>query len=87
MNFKLKISSQNQITLPASLIKELNLSSGNFIEIVKIDGRYVLQTYRDVLNELDILTQDLQKKTKRLQKENPNWNIDDLINAETKLIY
>lgn len=79
MTYKLKLSSQNQITLPVELLAQLEAKSGQFIEIVKIDGQFVIRTYRDVLNTLDNLTKNLQNKTKTLQNTMPNFDLDKII--------
>jgi len=33
MTYKLKISKQNQVTIPVAILKELNLSSGGYLHI------------------------------------------------------
>ncbi|MEM1312172.1 MAG: hypothetical protein AAGF07_01775 [Patescibacteria group bacterium] len=43
MQFKLKISTQNQITLPKNLISELGASSGKYIYINKDETGYYIQ--------------------------------------------
>lgn len=87
MSYQLKLSSQNQITLPVELLNQLEAKSGQFIEIVKSGNQFVIRTFRDVLKDLDILTKDLQVKTKKLQKSNPKFDLDVVIEESTNQFY
>ena len=83
MNYKLKLSSQNQITLPNSLLLDIGAKSGQYVQIAKYDGKFVIQTFRDILQDLDILTKKIQFKTKKMIQKNPNFDLDNLIDQST----
>lgn len=87
MTYKLKLSSQNQITLPIELLKQLEAKSGQFIEIAKAGNQFVIRTFRDILKDLDLLTGDLQKKTKKLQKNNPDFDLNKIIDDSVAEFY
>jgi|LakMenEpi03Aug12_release.lakeMendotaPanAssembly.Ray.scaffolds.fasta_scaffold2972177_1 bifunctional DNA-binding transcriptional regulator/antitoxin component of YhaV-PrlF toxin-antitoxin module len=86
MTYQLKLSSQNQITLPVELLEQLKAKSGQFIEIVKSGNQFVIRTFRDTLEELDLLTKDLQTKTKQLQKTG-NFDLDKIIDISAAEFY
>jgi bifunctional DNA-binding transcriptional regulator/antitoxin component of YhaV-PrlF toxin-antitoxin module len=86
MTYQLKLSSQNQITLPMELLEQLQAKSGQFIEIVKSGNQFIIQTFRDTLEELDLLTKDLQVKTKELQKTG-NFDLDKIVEISTAEFY
>jgi len=87
MNYKLKLSSQNQITLPGSLLADIGAKSGQYVQIVKRDGKFVIETFRDILVDLDILTKKIQTKTKKLIQKNPKFDLDNLIDEATSEFY
>ncbi|MEI6728986.1 MAG: AbrB/MazE/SpoVT family DNA-binding domain-containing protein [bacterium] len=87
MNYKLKLSSQNQITLPVELLNKLEAKSGQYIEIALSGNQFVIRTFRDVLKSLDKLSQGLQIKTKKLQASNPNFDLDNIIDQSLTEFY
>lgn len=87
MTYQLKISSQNQITLPNKLLADIGAKSGQYVQIVKHDNKFVIQTFRDILADLDNLTKKIQIKTKKLIQSDPKFNLDKLIDESTAEFY
>jgi|688.fasta_scaffold185452_5 bifunctional DNA-binding transcriptional regulator/antitoxin component of YhaV-PrlF toxin-antitoxin module len=87
MTYQLKISSQNQITLPNKLLTDIGAKSGQYVQIVKRGNKFVIQTFRDVLMDLDVLTKKIQIKTKKLSQNDPEFNLDKLIDESTTEFY
>jgi hypothetical protein len=54
---------------------------------VKRGNKFVIQTFRDVLMDLDVLTKKIQIKTKKLSQNHPEFNLDKLIDESTTEFY
>lgn len=80
MTYRLKISKQNQVTLPVALLEEVGADSGDYIQITKRDGALVIETFRDVLKRI-------RGSVKPKKKRNVNVDIDDQINTSIKKYY
>lgn len=67
MTYKLKVSSQNQVTLPVNLIKELGLSSGMYIYINPDGDDYkIINTRKKVAKLAGSLKKFVKDKSKLL---------------------
>jgi AbrB family looped-hinge helix DNA binding protein len=52
MNYTATITSKNQLTLPAALVKKANLKPGQKLSITLQDNRLTLESYESILARL-----------------------------------
>lgn len=72
MTYKVKVSSQNQVTLPVGLLEDMGVGPGGYIQITKREGVFVVETFREVLGRL--------KNTVSPKPGYEHVDVDDAIN-------
>lgn len=60
--FTAKLTSKNQITFPKVLIEKLGLKKGEIFSIQEEKGKIILQTNKQILDELAELGKKIPKK-------------------------